>query len=117
VDRVIEPGLRLRGRYEVLRRGVENVVRNAVEATDARGIVVRAARSDSDIDLTIADHGPGVPVAERERIFQPYVTTKTQGTGLGLTMARHAATAHGGTLAVTDAPGGGAAFTFTLPAA
>jgi signal transduction histidine kinase len=100
----------------VLRRAVENVVRNAVEATDARGIVVTATRVDGAIRLAIADHGAGVPPEDRERIFQPYMTTKSKGTGLGLTMARQAAVAHGGTLVVETAPSGGAVFAFTLPA-
>jgi two-component system nitrogen regulation sensor histidine kinase NtrY len=117
VLRHIEPGLRVRGRYEVLRRAVENVVRNAVEVTDARGIAVHATRADGVVRLVVADHGPGVPTADRDRIFQPYVTTKSKGTGLGLAIARQAAGAHGGTLVVGDDAGGGAAFTFTLPAA
>jgi signal transduction histidine kinase len=117
VQQALAPNLTVRGRYEVLRRAVENVVRNAVEATDARGIVVSAARADGAVRLTIADHGPGVPVEDRERIFQPYMTTKAKGTGLGLTMARQAAVAHGGALVVDRAPGGGAMFAFTLPAA
>ena len=116
VSRQIGPSLQVRGRYEVLRRAVENVVRNAVEVTDARGIAVRAARADGMIRLTIADHGPGVPEAERDRIFQPYVTTKAKGTGLGLAIARQAVGAHGGTLVVDADAAGGAAFTFTLPA-
>ena len=117
VFRDIAPGLRVRGRYEVLRRAVENVVRNAVEVSDARGIAVRAVRAAATVRVTIADHGPGVPESERERIFRPYVTTKAKGTGLGLTIARQAAGAHGGTLTVEPEPGGGAAFTFSLPAA
>lgn len=113
----LEPGLQVRGRYEVLRRAVENVVRNAVECTDARGITVQTARANGGITLTIVDHGPGVPVADRERIFQPYVTTKTKGTGLGLAIARQAVGAHGGSLVVDAAAAGGAAFIFTLPPA
>ena len=113
----LEPGLKVRGRYEVLRRAVENVVRNAVESTDARGIAVQGARANGGITLTIADHGPGVPAADRERIFQPYVTTKAKGTGLGLAIARQAVGAHGGSLVVESAPAGGAAFIFTLPPA
>lgn len=116
VTRELAPDLRVHGRYEVLRRAVENVVRNAVEATDARGIVVTATRVDGAIRLAIADHGAGVPPEDRERIFQPYMTTKSKGTGLGLTMARQAAVAHGGTLVVETAPSGGAVFAFTLPA-
>lgn len=116
VTREIAPGLRVRGRYELLRRAVENVVRNAVEATDGRGIAVRAARSDGGVRLSVVDFGAGVPESEREHIFQPYVTTKTKGTGLGLAIARQAAGAHGGTLVVEPEPRGGATFTFTLPA-
>jgi len=121
VERALEPDLHVVGRYEVLRRAVENVVRNAVEATDGRGIVVNAGREgDGTIRLTITDHGPGVPAADRERIFQPYMTTKSKGTGLGLTMARQAAVAHGGTLRIEEPPsgaGGGAVFAFLLPSA
>jgi len=117
VTRSLQPGLVVRVRYEVLRRGVENVIRNAVDAADDRGIAVRTSASDGVVHITIADHGPGVASDVRARIFQPYVTTKAHGTGLGLTIAHQAATSHGGTLVVDDEPGGGAAFTFTLPAA
>jgi two-component system sensor histidine kinase HydH len=118
VRRDLQPDLQVVGRYEVLRRAVENVVRNAVEATDERGIAVSAARAANGcVRVAIADHGPGVPAADRERIFQPYMTTKSKGTGLGLTMARQAALAHGGTLSVEDGnpSGGGAVFAFILP--
>jgi len=117
VRRSFQAGLVVRVRYELLRRGVENVVRNAVEATDDRGIVVRTSGSHGTVRITVADHGSGVARDDRERIFQPYTTTKAQGTGLGLTIAHQAATSHGGTLTVDDEPGGGAGFTFTLPAA
>ena len=117
VRRQVAPNLQIRGRYEVLRRAVENVVRNAVEATDERGIEVSASRDDGHVRLTISDHGPGVPAADRERIFQPYMTTKTKGTGLGLTMARQAALAHGGSLTAGDGASGGAMFAFVLPSA
>jgi signal transduction histidine kinase len=114
--RSLAPGLRIHGRYEVLRRAVENVVRNAVEATDDRGISVRAASDGDQVRITIADHGQGISAAIRSRIFQPYVTTKERGTGLGLTIAHQAAVSHGGSLLAKDAVDGGAAFTFTFPA-
>jgi signal transduction histidine kinase len=116
IRRELQPDLQVVGRYEVLRRAVENVVRNAVEATDERGIAVSAARAANGcVRVAIADHGPGIPPGDRERIFQPYMTTKSKGTGLGLTMARQAALAHGGTLSVEDGNGGGAVFAFVLP--
>jgi signal transduction histidine kinase len=115
VDRTVEPGLTLRGRYEPLRRALQNVVRNAVEATDRRGIAVRARRNDAAIICVVEDHGPGIPAALRPRIFEPYVTSKPTGTGLGLAIVHRAVQAHGGSLTVETGPDGGAAFTFTLP--
>lgn len=117
VGRSLEPGLRIKGRYEPLRRAVHNVVRNAVEATDGRGIAVSAARDGANIVCTVRDHGSGIPADLRRRLFQPYVTTKQHGTGLGLAIAYQAVTAHGGTLTTNDEAAGGATFVFTFPAA
>ncbi|HXV86413.1 MAG TPA: HAMP domain-containing sensor histidine kinase, partial [Gemmatimonadales bacterium] len=117
VRRLIEPALTLPGHYEALRRAVQNVVQNAVEATDHRGITVRAHRSDASIVCEIEDHGPGVPTDLKPRIFEPYVTAKAAGTGLGLAIAHQAVTAHGGSLTVHDAASGGAAFRLVLPTA
>jgi PAS domain S-box-containing protein len=66
----------------------------------------------------IADNGPGVPSALRDQIFDPFFTTKPvgAGTGLGLSVCHGIVSAHGGTIAVEDRPGGGACFTVTLPA-
>jgi signal transduction histidine kinase len=73
-----------------------------------------------DIELTVADQGPGVPASDRERIFEPFTRLpgvsrdRAGGTGLGLAIGRRIATAHGGGIVVTDAPGGGAMFRTTL---
>ena len=68
--------------------------------------------------MRIADRGPGVRPSDRERIFQPYVTTKKDGTGLGLALVRQTVEAHGGTVAVEEnGGGGGAVFVFRLPTA
>jgi signal transduction histidine kinase len=117
VGRSLTPGLLIRGRYEALRRAVQNVVRNAVQATDGRGIAVSTSRDGASVVCVIRDHGAGIPAELRRRLFQPYVTTKPQGTGLGLAIASQAVAAHGGTLAAEDAPGGGATFVFAFPAA
>jgi two-component system nitrogen regulation sensor histidine kinase NtrY len=66
--------------------------------------------------LEVEDSGPGVAPADRERIFEPYVTTKSAGTGLGLSIARRIAEEHGGRLEVGGDPGPGARFRLTLPA-
>ena len=66
--------------------------------------------------ITVTDNGPGVPVADRERIFDAFHTGKEEGTGLGLLISRKIVESLGGTITVADRPGGGAAFTVFLPA-
>jgi signal transduction histidine kinase len=106
---------RLLGYYEPLRRAFANLLRNAAEAMDGRGAIdVAVERDGSTIVVTIADHGPGIPEELRQRVFEPYFTTKSDGTGLGLALVRQAVEAHGGRIAVTETPGGGATFTVTL---
>jgi len=115
VRRNVEPGLTVRGHYEPLRRAVENVVRNAVAFTDGTGIAVDARRTTRGVEITVRDHGPGVPADMKDRIFEPYVTSRKGGTGLGLALVRQTVVAHGGRVTAADAPGGGALFTITLP--
>jgi signal transduction histidine kinase len=115
VERNLEPGLVVRGHYEPLRRAIENLVRNAVAFTTDAGIAMTARRTPGGVRLVVRDHGPGVPDDMKARIFEPYVTTRTGGTGLGLALARQTVLAHGGRLTVEDAPGGGAAFVVELP--
>jgi two-component system nitrogen regulation sensor histidine kinase NtrY len=117
IEQAIAPQLVVRGHYEPLRRAVENIVRNAVSFTTPAGIALTAQRVAAEVRLTVRDHGPGVPDGMKERIFEPYVTTRSGGTGLGLALARQTILAHGGRLTVADAPGGGAAFVVVLPAA
>ena len=101
----------LLGHYDPLRRAFSNVVRNAVEACEARGAIELAARPEADgVRIEIRDHGPGVPPELAPRIFDPYVTAKTGGTGLGLALARQTVEMHQGTITVEPTPGGGATF-------
>jgi signal transduction histidine kinase len=65
--------------------------------------------------IEVADRGPGVPPADRERVFEPFFTKKTRGTGLGLAVARRIVELHGGTIAVRDRSGGGAVFRVEVP--
>ena len=115
VARNVEPDLLVQGHYEPLRRAVENLVRNAVAFTGERGIAVGARRADGTVEVIVRDHGPGVPPELEDRIFEPYFTTRHDGTGLGLALVRQTALAHGGSVTVTAAPGGGAAFVLALP--
>ncbi len=91
---------------------------NAVEVVPAGGeIALEARRADDVVELAVADSGPGVAPELRERVFEPFFTTRPRGTGLGLAVARQIVEAHGGRIAVADRPGGGARFVMRLPIA
>jgi two-component system sensor histidine kinase HydH len=99
------------------------LVTNAAEAVAPGGHVeLRARVEPAAVVLAVADDGPGVPEADRTRVFEPFYTTKASGTGLGLAMAERIARAHGGELRVVPGagagPGGrGACFELVLPSA
>src|SRR5262249_16131515 len=78
-------------------------------------ITVAAAREGHSIRFSVLDDGCGIPEAQLERIFKPLVTTKRNGTGLGLPIARRLIESHGGTLRAGNRDGGGAAFHCFLP--
>ena len=105
------------GHYDPLRRAFSNILRNAVEACDAKGEIEIVAGPDDErgVRVEIRDHGPGVPAGLRGRIFDPYTTAKSGGTGLGLALAKQTIDMHGGTIGVADTPGGGATFLVRLP--
>ena len=108
----IDPDLPpLLGHYDPLRRAFGNVLRNAVEASNGQGAIELAARpEDGGVRIEVRDHGPGVPPELAARIFDPYVTGKSGGTGLGLALARQTVEMHHGTIGVEQTPGGGATF-------
>lgn len=112
-----EEAVVVEAQYDPLRRAFSNLLRNAVEACDGHGEVrVTLQRGEGEIQATIADTGPGIPEEKRDLIFQPYFTDKRDGTGLGLAIVRQTVEQHGGTITVTDTPGGGATFLVRLPA-
>jgi len=82
-------------------------------------VQVRAWQENQSFLLAVSDHGPGVPLAQRELIFEPFTTSKVgvsnSGMGLGLALVRRSVLALGGTIKVTDAEGGGAVFTLCVP--
>ena len=114
------PRLRLNVDPDLLEQAAINLLKNAVEAVRGRpGPAVRLeiARSEDQIVLSVADNGPGLPVADPESAFVPFFTTKPDGSGIGLAVARQIALAHGGRLDYRAAPTGGAVFHMVLPSA
>lgn len=103
----------------MISRVFANLLSNAVKFTPERGrVLVHMARQPNQLVVTIADNGPGVPLHERERIFEKFAQIKgaeRRGAGLGLTFCRMVAEAHGGSLTVGESDMGGALFCLTLP--
>lgn len=97
-----------------------NLVRNSVDAlhtSERREIVVRtAAGANGDIEVSVSDTGPGLPPEVEERLFMPFVTTKPNGMGIGLSICRSIIDAHDGRIWGRSRPEGGAIFAFQLPA-
>lgn len=98
-----------------------NLMLNAAQAmedrTGRRDITVTLRVEHSSLAIDVTDTGPGVVTERRARIFEPFHSTKPGGMGMGLAICRNCLDAHGGDIWVDEAPGGGAAFHFTLPIA
>jgi len=104
---------------EQIRRVVINLVDNAIEAMDRRGAIdieTEHDRANSVVRIVVADNGPGIPAAEREKLFLPHYSTKQRGSGLGLAIVRRIVAEHGGSIAVTDNAPRGTRFAIELPA-
>ena len=97
-----------------IREVVINLLDNAAAAGPPVTVTVRSERGHLVIE--VADCGPGVAEDDRDKIFEPFFTGKTQGTGLGLAIVRRVVELHHGTIAVHPHPGGGALFRAELPA-
>jgi signal transduction histidine kinase len=110
----------VRGDAARLRQVLVNLILNAVEATGAGGHVtvrVSQAKEAGGAELCVSDDGPGIAPEDLERIFNPFVTTKSTGTGLGLSIVHRIIEAHGGGIRVQSTPGRGATFIVWLPLA
>ena len=117
----IPPGAEVVANAHHFPRALENLMRNAVRHAKTT-VMIRFARVAAATSLHIDDDGPGIPVTDRERIFEPFVRLdssrerKTGGSGLGLAIAHRICTRHHGSLTAGESPAGGARFTITLPA-
>lgn len=101
-----------------LGQALGNMLRNAVEALSDKphGLVeVDLVREGNEVRLSVADNGPGVPEGRLERVWEPFYTTKTEGTGLGLYICRRIAHEHGGRMELQNRPQGGLMVSLILP--
>jgi two-component system nitrogen regulation sensor histidine kinase NtrY len=100
----------------LLRRALENLVLNSLDAMPAGGtLTVRTSQHNGSVCLDVTDTGAGLTPEECARLFTPYYTSKQRGTGLGLAIVQSVVSDHGGKIAVESAPGAGATFRIELP--
>ena len=117
----IESGIYVEGRRDELEQVILNLCLNAIQAQPWGGCLTlsahRIGERGASVQVDVVDKGPGVKAELRECIFEPFFTTKPngQGTGLGLAICDEMVRRQGGTIAVSDAPHGGALFRITLP--
>jgi two-component system nitrogen regulation sensor histidine kinase NtrY len=103
---------------EQIRRVIINLVDNAIEAMNRSGVISIETQHDASASLVrlfVSDNGPGIPMAEREKLFMPYYSTKRRGSGLGLAIVRRIVAEHGGTIEAGDNQPRGTRFTIELP--
>ena len=93
-----------------------NLIKNALEAMrDGGDLDIEVGADDRDVHVVIRDNGSGMDAATLAHIFEPYQTSKEQGSGLGLMLSRRIVHAHGGEIDVESKPGAGTAFTVRIP--
>ena len=124
-DQSIDPNIPpVRVDREAIARSLVNLVNNALKYSDREKFIgVKLYRTDSVLKLEVADHGIGIARSEQSKIFEKFyragdpLVHNTKGSGLGLSLVRHIAHAHGGEVEVESAPGNGSKFTLSLPLA
>lgn len=101
---------------QLIRQAIVNLAKNACEAMKNTGtVLLSVSAEDSQIHISITDHGGGLDPALAEHIFEPFITSKNGGSGLGLVITRQIVESHHGTLVCDSRPNDGCTFTITLP--
>ena len=106
--------MRVFGNRETLAGALVNLAANAVESGALEVVLGARCSNSNDLELTVADNGPGIEVEIAEKIFDPFFTTRAAGTGLGLAVVRSVVEFHGGTVYVERNGSGGATFVIRL---
>jgi signal transduction histidine kinase len=115
--------LPVQGDEVLLRQAFSNLCRNALEACREANVMpqiaIEAAHDPAQpvLRISVVDNGPGIDPALASRVFQPFVTTRARGTGLGLAVVQKIVVMHNGRIAVQPEPGGGTRFIVSLPLA
>lgn len=114
--------LPVKGDLIQLQQVILNLIVNAMDAMSGmpsveRRIIVSTARDDDNAELSVSDVGPGIPAGKLKEVFEPFFSTKPQGMGMGLSIARTIVEAHGGQLSAENQAGRGAAFHMRMPLA
>ena len=118
VDVAVDLGdeIGIRGQGEQLKQAFLNLVLNALQAMPNGGALKISMRAlPQEVQVLVSDSGPGIAPEDRERIFNPFVTTRDSGTGLGLAITQRIIQGHGGRIILDSRPGEGACFTVCLP--
>ena len=116
LDVDVPPNTVLAADREMVRRALLNLVLNAIDVMPEGGsLVITSYDGARGLEIEVADSGPGLSEEDKRRVFEPFYTTKPNGTGLGLAVVYHVAEAHGGTVTAANCPEGGAAFTIKFP--
>ncbi len=110
----VEPA-RLQADRQRLRQVLTNLLRNAVQACPNGDIEIVGRSAAHAYELEVRDRGPGVPELDRPRVFEPFVSKRAEGSGLGLAVCLAVVRAHGGQIEIADRDGGGAVFRVALP--
>lgn len=105
--------------YHLMEQVFLNLINNAIAALEkshnTKMIEICSSQQDNDIVITVSDSGDGIPEHLREKIFDPFFSTRKSGTGIGLSICQRIVTDHGGTIAISASPNRGAQFTIRLP--
>ncbi len=121
INTVIEPNLpEMVGDSVMLEQLLLNLLKNAMEAVlpcpnHTIDLTVKLHETGNFIEFIVADHGPGIPDPTKALLFDAFYSTKDEGMGMGLNICRSIVEVHHGRIIITDTPGGGATFTFTVP--
>ena len=98
-----------------IQQALSNLLRNALQADPKQEVELYASADEHRLRIEVLDRGQGIDTEDRERIFQPFFTTRTEGTGLGLAVVRRTVEMHGGSITCRERPGGGTRFRIDLP--